>query len=353
MKIEIPVNLKGKELTTFLLANKAALIAEKKSMPKFSDPIFSQSIVDFVSAKTGAKKDGSNTEDPTNTDVLHVKVVGNTMLWFDSQYDVLIPGCCDRTLKQNQKQFKFLHDHIYKIDAKVGEVTSAYMQDVAYSDLGLKQTGNANCLVFEADIMKSYNAEIFNQYKANKIDQHSIGLQYVQIDIAILDEDSPKELEFWNKWIDKIINKDDAIAAGFFFVVSEIKLIENSCVLFGANALTPSLEVTSGKSGTTKSVATYPGNDNAKSLMHIDKMMRRNKKSIETSDEYDGEDAETKMACSNMKYGATNSNTHLQQIKDRLLQGKSIVIDPLEDIQQHPHQITSKTLQATKFINLN
>lgn len=245
MKITIPSNLKGKELTTFLLANKSAIISQKKSMPiKHSDPFVSEIVVNAFPKKTSATKDANSdaTEDPTNSDMIHCKVVANTFLWMDSDLDVLLPGCCKRTLFERKGKFVQLHDHIYKIDAKIGEVTDVYTQSFNLTELGISKTGSTECLIFEFDCYKSYNEQIFNQYKAQKINQHSIGLQYVSIDIAINDPDSPKEMDFWNKYINLIINKDVAIERGFFFVVSEIKLLENSCVLFGANEITPTLE---------------------------------------------------------------------------------------------------------------
>lgn len=353
MKIEIPANLKGKELVTWLLANKAAMIAQKKEMPiKYTDVLSYEPEISTI-LKKATKKDDTGTEQPTG-DKLHVKAVANVFNFYDSQADVLIPGCAKRTLKDRAGKFVQLHDHIYKLEAKIGEVTDTYTQNMSLSDLNIGTSGNTEVLIFEFDCFKSYNEQIFNQFAAGKVNQYSIGLQYVAggIELAIYDPDSEKELEFWNKYIGQVINQDDAIANGYMFIISEIKLLENSAVLFGANAATMTVSV-GGKSAATKSVATYPGNDNAKSLMHMDKMMRRNNKSIETADNYDGDDPETLMACSNMKYNANNSNTHLSQIKDRMLTGKSIDFDPSLDIQNHPHKIAVKSIQETKFINLN
>lgn len=355
MKIEIPAGIKGKELIAFLQTNKSELIAQKKEMPiKYSDVFVHDPEISILFKSATKKDDNGNTEAPSG-DMLHVKAIANVFNFMDSQYDVLIPGCCKRTIKDRAGKFVQLHDHIYKLEAKIGEVTSVYTQNISLSDLGIGTTGATESLIFEFDCYKSYNQQIFNQYQAGKVNQYSIGLQYVAggIELAIYDPDSEKEMEFWNKYIGQVINQDDAIAAGFMFIVTEIKLLENSAVLFGANSATGTISVSgAGKSATTKTVATYPGNDNAKSLMHVDKMMRRNTKSIETADNYDGDDTDILMACSNMKYNATNSNTHLQQIKDRMLQGKSIDNEPSEDTQDRPFDI-AKAIKETKFINLN
>ncbi len=80
------------------------------------------------------------------------------------------------------------------------------------------------------------------QYKEGRINQHSIGLQYLDLELAINDEESEKEFDFWNKYFDQIINKEKAEELGFFWVVKEIRLLENSAVLFGSNEITPTLD---------------------------------------------------------------------------------------------------------------
>lgn len=325
MKITIPSDLKGKELFTFLLANKEALIAEKKSMPmKYTDTLSHKAVVKYFSSKTGATKDDSgNTEDPTDPNKLHVTAVANVFLYMDSQYDVLLPGCCKRTLKERKGKFVQLHDHIYKIDAKIGEVTDVYTKDLQLSELGVLKTGSVESLIFEFDAIKSYNEQIFNQYKAGKVDQYSIGLQYVSIDIAINDPDSPKEIEFWNKNINNIINRDAAIAAGFFFVVSEIKLLENSAVLFGANDMTRTLNV----SGKIKDAGTYTADANDEAVIYIDQLSKRHKKSIKLMDDCQDDDdcqnEELMSHCDAMKSDMQEHIIKMQEIKDKILSGKS------------------------------
>lgn len=252
-----PLNeLKGRELINYLLTNKKAILAEKKSWQiKHSDTLQHPSTVKYVT-KTGAIKDamdGGNDEDPTNSDIIKVTAVANVFNYMDSQYDVLIPGCCKRTIKERQGKFKQIHDHIYRLEAKIGEVTNVYTKNLNIKDLGIDLPGTVESLFFDFDCYKSYNKQIFNQYKAGKVDQYSIGLQYVTIDLAINDPDSPKEIEFWNKYIDTLLNKDAAMECGFFFVVSEIRLLENSAVLFGANDLTFTY-ATSGKHHPTKDI---------------------------------------------------------------------------------------------------
>jgi hypothetical protein len=241
MKIEVDENLKGKELVQFLKANKSALISEKKSLPiKFSDPV--SSAPTFFNLKGAEAQKTAISEIPADATTVRVKVVANTALWCDSQLDVLLPDCWKTTIVQRKGMIKHLRDHEYKLAAEVGDVVNIYSQNISLTELGLNKAGSTQVLVFETDIKKAYDENTFNKYKAGKINQHSIGLQYVKIDLAIKDEEDEKEMDFWNKYAPLVINQD-AIDRGYFFVVSEIKLLENSAVLFGSNELTPTLEV--------------------------------------------------------------------------------------------------------------
>lgn len=243
MKILIDENLKGAELTKFLTDNYDEIILQKKSMLKRTDPVLAIPSLYVVAGDRVSKAVSANIS-PDATSVL-VKVVANTALFMDSQSDVLLPDCWKVSIKQRKNMIPHLHDHVHEIGAEVGDVQDIYSQDISLTDLGLNKQGKTQCLIFETNIQKSYNEKVFNKYKAGKINQHSIGLNYVKIDMAIGDEEnaSAKAFELWNKYINQIINKAYAEEKGYFFVVSEIKLLENSCVLFGSNELTPTLDV--------------------------------------------------------------------------------------------------------------
>ena len=63
-------------------------------------------------------------------------------------------------------------------------------------------------------------------------------MRYIKIAVAVNDEDYPSEYEQWEKWIDKIGNKELAESKGYFWVIYEAALIEFSAVLMGSNELT-------------------------------------------------------------------------------------------------------------------
>lgn len=240
-KIVLDETLKGPELTKFLLENKKELIAQKKAMIKRTDPVSASPSLFFVKGDRIVKADAEAIESDATS--FRVKVVANTALFMDSQLDVLIPDCWKVTIKQRKGMIPHLHDHIHEIGAEIGDVVDIYSQDISLSDLGINKSGKTQCLIFETDVKKSYNEVVFNKYKNKKINQHSIALQYIKMDFAINDEESEKEYNFWKKYYDQLINPEMADERGFFFVIQEIKLLENSAVLFGSNELTPTLSV--------------------------------------------------------------------------------------------------------------
>jgi hypothetical protein len=201
--------------------------------------------VSFAPAFTGKSEANKELSTPQDPNICRVKVVANTSMYCDSQMDVLLRDNAAKSIKERKGMIPHLHDHIHEIAAKIGEVVNIYYQEMSFSELGIPGIGTAQVLVFETDVYKSYNEQIFNQYKAGKIKQHSIGLQYVKIGLAINDPESVAEYELWQKWALEVINKETIDNKGYFWAVPEIKLLENSAVLFGSNPITPTLDVKS------------------------------------------------------------------------------------------------------------
>ncbi len=230
-------DLSKKDKTKYLIDNKKRIIKEKKSVPIYSDVCY---VPASMTKNNVAVKENTLIENDMSK--IRVKVVANTANWIDSDFDLLTPDCWQKSIDERKGFIPHLHDHVHRIEAKIGEVADIYSADISLSELGLDQTGNTQALIFITDVIKSYNEKVFNQYRIGRINQHSIGMHYIQLELAINDEDSEKEFDFWNKYYGQVINKDKADELNFFWVVNEIKLLENSAVLFGANELTPTLD---------------------------------------------------------------------------------------------------------------
>lgn len=221
-----------KEAIKKLVENKSELIELKKAERKFTNGI--NAVVKSNAVVKGVFKDGD--------DSLERTIIGNTYLWMDSHDDVHAKGVFTKSIKERQDKIFHLHDHEFKITSKVGEPSSIYEKQITWKELGINKDGVTEALFMDTEIIKGYNNQIFNEYKTNKINQHSVGMQYVKIDLAVNDEDYDDEYKTWKDNIDSLGNKEQAETKGFFWLVREAKLIEISAVLLGSNELTPTLQ---------------------------------------------------------------------------------------------------------------
>ncbi|MGL4673693.1 MAG: hypothetical protein ACRCXK_02415 [Wohlfahrtiimonas sp.] len=164
----------------------------------------------------------------------NVKAIANTFNWCDSHMDVLISGCADKTIAERGTNIKHLCDHNHTTKGIVGITKDIYIDKFFIGD------SIAEGIIAESEVLKSYDEKVYSLYKDGQINQHSIGLQYVKIYLCIKSEDPEFELQNsrYIKYYNEIINKDVVDEAGFFWAVTEIKLIEYSTVLLGSNSQT-------------------------------------------------------------------------------------------------------------------
>jgi hypothetical protein len=226
-----------KELFKYLVQNKAELIALKKSAIKYTDCVYGVLLSEDITTK--AKYPYENNEEKG---ILKRTIIGNTYNWMDSHDDVHLNGIFSESIKARGTKIFHLNNHIRDFSAKVGKPSAIYEKEISWRELGQGKTGMTEALFMESEIKKAYNPMLFDAYLNDEVDQHSVGMQYVNIALAVNDkEDYPREYEEWQKHISKIGNRQRAEDKGYFFAVYEAKLIEISAVLLGSNELTPTL----------------------------------------------------------------------------------------------------------------
>lgn len=227
------------ERIAYLKANKSEIIEMKKSAIKFAD------VSTFTKNVNSEVFKGLSTSKSSDTETtIKRTIVGNTYNWADSHGDVHLDNVFKKSIEERVGKIWHLHDHEQKITAKVGKPLNIYEKSVKWKDLGVNKTGETMALFMDSEILKKYNELVFNEYKDENIDQHSVGMYYVKIDLALndTDPDSKEEFNTWNKYISQIGNRSVVEDRGFFFAVKEAKLIEISAVLQGSNELTPMIE---------------------------------------------------------------------------------------------------------------
>lgn len=228
------------DLFKALINNKKELISIKKSVTKNADAV-SFGYLD-TSVKIDANKEDvqSQLNDP---ETLNVKVVINTTNFLDSHGDVHINGIWNKSVKDNV-YFLHLQEHERDFDKVITDTAKGYVQSMAWKKLGLDYEGKTEALIFESTIEKKRNEFMLNQYANGWVKNHSVGMRYVQLELAINTEaEYDKEYkDLWDEYYPIIANKEVADERGYFWVVKEAKIIEGSAVVMGSNSATPTLE---------------------------------------------------------------------------------------------------------------
>jgi hypothetical protein len=133
-----------------------------------------------------------------------------------------------------------------KFDKVISRQVNATAKTMTWKSLGFDFEGSTQALVFESTVSKDDNSFMFDQYAKGNVDNHSVGMRYVKMELAVNSGDKyfSEEKATWDKYIDEIANKHEAEAQGYFWAVTEAKVIEGSAVLRGSNQATPTISIT-------------------------------------------------------------------------------------------------------------
>lgn len=229
-----------KELFDFLIENKDLLVAQKKSALKTVDCGVIVSPV-IVREKESANKAEGDIINDKLTELKAVVIINTTNL-LDGHCDLHLPGIWNKSLREN-KMIMHLQEHEREFEKVIadGKELKAYTKTFTWSELGYKYQGTTEALVFESTILKKRNEFMFNQYMNGWVKNHSVGMYYVKMDMAINDKDYPNEFAAWEKYYPMIANKEKADETGYFWYVLEAKVMEGSAVVLGSNFATPTI----------------------------------------------------------------------------------------------------------------
>jgi hypothetical protein len=227
------------ELFRELVANKKQLISLKKSVTKEADAV-SYGYVENIS-KNNVNKAIASADLP---DTLDVKVVINTTNFLDSHGDVHVNGIWNKSISDN-KTFLHLQEHERDFDKVISDNAKGYVQSMTWKQLGLPYEGKTEALIFESTIDRLRNGFMLKQYANGWVKNHSVGMRYVNLELAINTEaEYDKEYkDLWDEYYPVIANKEVADERGYFWVVKEAKIVEGSAVVMGSNSATPTLEM--------------------------------------------------------------------------------------------------------------
>jgi hypothetical protein len=116
--------------------------------------------------------------------------------------------------------------------------------ELPWGMVGKEYEGFTQALVYEIRKDKIKNATAKQVIDDNDPVQNSVRMIYVKINLGMNSsaEEDVKYKEFYDKWIDTIVNKDKVAELGYFWGVAEAKVYkEGSMVVLGSNDATPIL----------------------------------------------------------------------------------------------------------------
>ena len=233
----------------WLVKNKSMLIAQKKAAVKYADAIvYAPSFVIGDKEESVIKADAGAAIIDETAKQIKVRSIINTTKLMDSHGDVHIDQLWNKSLKDN-KNFYLVKEHNFGFDGIISDNVKAFVKQMSWHELGINYEGKTQALIFDSLIDKEDTTrhEMFEAYRKGKVKQHSVGMRYVKIDLAVNDERYEKEFALWEKYFPEIANKEDALDAGYFYPVTEAKIIEGSAVVIGSNWATPVLNIQQAK----------------------------------------------------------------------------------------------------------
>lgn len=205
-------------------------MAEYKTMsePLLKSELFTKEFTPIIEDITG--------------DIIEVKSVINTTNVIDSHMDMHMAKVWNKTVKDNPFTHH-LKQHESRFESVISRKAKSYNQNMNFNELGLNVDFKTVANINEFILPRSKMPFMFDAYKNGDVNQHSVGMMYVDLDIAHYDEDSQKQMDFFNEMKALAVNPEVADEYGFFWVVYEAKKREGSAVVFGSNSITPTLYV--------------------------------------------------------------------------------------------------------------
>lgn len=222
-------------LFKWLNTNKNLVMAQKKSTLKQADSFL------FIGNDnlTITKVDVSLAD----ADNIEVKSIINTTNLYDSHGDVHIDGLWNKSLSANKQRY-LVKQHDFSFEGITSYNVKGVAKTYTWKELNYPQyKGTTQALEYISIIDKDDETKMFGRYIAGKVNQHSVGMQYVKMALAIDQKKYAGEKAVWDKYFNDIANKEDAEEAGYFWAITEAKDIEGSAVVRGSNFVTPTQSV--------------------------------------------------------------------------------------------------------------
>lgn len=233
------------EMFKALKANKKDILALKRSTVKHSEGLR----LDYDNLKIkqhdGAEATKGNPAD-INAEGGYIYPVINTANFMDSHKDVHFDGIWDKSASEQDGKIYYAINHKLEIGSIVAfpQDVKVFVEKMSWKDLGQPYEGKTDALIYQVKLKEYANKEAVDMIKGRLPVENSVRMQYVKVEMGINSGDPmyAEEKAYYDKHVSKIVNKEQVEEDGYFFGVSEAKIVkEGSMVLEGSNSATPIL----------------------------------------------------------------------------------------------------------------
>lgn len=243
--IQLPEFNSKSDLFAHLRANKSVYLLAKKAEFKHADAVICAPFARFTAESEAVKAFEIGNTTNTDKNILPLSLVINTTNVRDSHKDVHIQGLWKKTLAE-QRNLMLLQEHRMQFDKIISDKVQAFTREMMWNELGASYMGITQALVFNVDAEKDRNPYMIEQYEKGYVKNHSVGMRYVQLFLAMKSDDRRDiiERETWEKYASQVHNLlEFEEEEPYFWAVTEAKLVEGSAVPLGSNQITPTLIV--------------------------------------------------------------------------------------------------------------
>ncbi len=195
-----------------------------------------------ITVKSELIKDFTPQIEDITSDFIEIKSVINTTNIIDSHQDLHTPKIWNKTVIDNPYSYH-LKQHEAKFESVISSKAKSYNEDSNFNLLGLNVDFKTVANINQFFIGKDKNPFMFKKYVEGEVKEHSVGMMYVAFDIAYYDEDSQKNMDYFESAKKQAVNPEVADEYGYVWVVHEARKREGSAVVFGSNSVTPTLYV--------------------------------------------------------------------------------------------------------------
>jgi len=159
----------------------------------------------------------------------------NTTNFLDSHEDVHFPNIWNKTISDKQGKIYLLADHNSGISNIVAWPTDVkvFTKMVDWSMVGKNYAGQTQALIYEVAEENIQHAQALKFMQEKRPLLGSVAMQYVKIELAVNsnEQDYIENKKLWNNKINTIANVEDVNEKGYFFAVTEAKIMGEGSIL--------------------------------------------------------------------------------------------------------------------------